>query len=154
MEEELKEFTRSLQLSLHDDVIFTGVLPFSFLVNAYYSADLFVFSSLTETQGLVLIEAMAAGVPVVAVKASGVQEMVDDGIEGILTPLDTGALAAAICRVLEDKEIYHRFQINARKKADQMSSRTMALKLEQLYKDLVANSTYLANKLPDITLGV
>ncbi|MDD3364203.1 MAG: glycosyltransferase family 4 protein, partial [Syntrophomonas sp.] len=126
LEEELKDLVTDLGLSLNDDVIFTGVLPFNSLVNAYYSADLFVFSSLTETQGLVLIEAMAAGLPVVAVRASGVREMVDDGIDGILTDCDTGELAAAVCRVLKDEKLYHSLQVNARKKADKLSSHNMA----------------------------
>lgn len=152
LEQELKDLVTDLGLSLNDDVIFTGVLPFDSLVNAYYSADLFVFSSLTETQGLVLIEAMAAGLPVVAVRASGVREMVDDGIDGILTECDTGKLAAAICKVLTDEKLYHRFQANAIKKAEQLSSHNMALKLEQVYKDLVKNSRDNPDKIPYLNL--
>jgi glycosyltransferase involved in cell wall biosynthesis len=152
LEEELKHLVTTLGLSLNDDVIFTGALPYASLVNAYYSADLFVFSSLTETQGLVLIEAMAAGIPVVAVRASGVREMVEDGIDGILTECDTGELAGAIVRVLQDEKLYHTLQINAKKKADQLSSRSMAIKLEQLYKDMVANNAY--NKILDVKLGI
>ncbi|HBK54506.1 MAG TPA: glycosyltransferase family 4 protein, partial [Syntrophomonas wolfei] len=49
----------------------------------------------TETQGLVLIEAMAAGLPVVAVGAYGVQDMVDHEINGLLTPLDIEAFSDA-----------------------------------------------------------
>ncbi len=152
LEEELKDLVRELGLSLNDDVIFTGVLPFNYLVNAYYSADLFVFSSLTETQGLVLIEAMAAGLPVVAVSASGVREMVDDGIDGILTGCDTGELAAAIVRVLKDENLYHSLQVNARKKADQLSSHNMALKLEQVYMNLVSNNNLNPDKIPHVNL--
>lgn len=142
MEEELKELVKSLDLLLDEDVIFTGVLPFESLVNAYYSADLFVFSSLTETQGLVLIEAMAAGLPVAAVRASGVQEMVDHGVNGLLTPNDTSKLAAAVCRILSDKKLYRRLQTNARKKAEKLSCHNMALKLEQVYQDMVTDNIY------------
>jgi len=151
LEEELKEFVTSVGLSLNKDVIFTGALPFESLINAYYSADLFVFSSLTETQGLVLIEAMAAGLPVVAVRASGVQEMVDDGINGALTLCDTHELAAAVCRVLNDDKLYQSLKINARKKAERLSSRNMALKLEKVYEELLANSRYNPEKNLDIS---
>ncbi|PKM76339.1 MAG: glycosyltransferase family 4 protein [Firmicutes bacterium HGW-Firmicutes-15] len=154
LEEELKNLVKSLGLSLNDDVIFTGVLPFSSLVNAYYSADLFVFSSLTETQGLVLIEAMAAGLPVVAVRASGVREMVDDGIDGLLTECDTGELAAGILRVLKDDKLYHSLQINARKKADQLSSHNMALKLEQVYMNMVSTNKVNPDKTLNVKLGI
>lgn len=139
LEEELKELVISLDLSLNEDVIFAGVLPFESLVNAYYSADLFVFSSLTETQGLVLIEAMAAGLPVAAVRASGVQEMVDHGVDGLLTANDTGKLAAAVCRILSDKKLYRSLQTNARKKAEKLSCHNMALKLEKVYRDMVTD---------------
>lgn len=61
-----------------------GVLKGQDLVDCYHAMDIFVFSSLSETQGLVLIEAMAAGVPVVAVDAPGVREVVKDGYNGRL----------------------------------------------------------------------
>jgi 1,2-diacylglycerol 3-alpha-glucosyltransferase len=132
----------SLDMVLDQDVIFTGALASESLVNAYYSADLFVFSSLTETQGLVLIEAMAAGLPVVAVRASGVQEMVEHGVDGLLTANDTSALATAICQVLNNKKLYRTLQINARKKAEKLSCRNMALKLEKVYEELLTGNTY------------
>ncbi|MEA4926838.1 MAG: glycosyltransferase family 4 protein [Syntrophomonadaceae bacterium] len=142
MEEELKEMATSMELSLEHDVIFTGALPFEALVNAYYSADLFVFSSLTETQGLVLIEAMAAGLPVAAVSASGVKEMVDHGIDGLLTANDTTALAGAVCKILSDEKMYRSLQANARQKAQRLSCHNMALKLEKVYLDLIQSNSY------------
>jgi glycosyltransferase involved in cell wall biosynthesis len=65
---------------------FTGVLNGSELAAVYRACDVFAFASLTETQGMVLAEAMAAGVPVVAVDASGVREVVRDGENGRLLP--------------------------------------------------------------------
>ena len=69
-----------LGLKLDTDVVFTGQIPYENLIDVYFDADLFTFASVTETQGLVLIEAMAAGLPVVAVRAFGVEDMVDDGV--------------------------------------------------------------------------
>jgi glycosyltransferase involved in cell wall biosynthesis len=63
---------------------FTGTLAGADLVDAYHAMDVFAFASLTETQGLVLTEAMAAGVPVVALDAPGAREIVVDGINGRL----------------------------------------------------------------------
>lgn len=136
LEHELKKLVRELNLSLEEDVVFTGALPFDTLVNVYFSADLFVFASLTETQGLVLIEAMAAGLPVVAVRANGVIDMVDDGINGYLTPCDKEAFVEAIKKVLADEKTYSGFKANAYKKAEMLSSANMARKLEKVYLDL------------------
>ncbi|MBO8158566.1 glycosyltransferase family 4 protein [Thermosyntropha sp.] len=140
LEHELKKLAVSLGLSLEKDVIFTGALPFDTLVNVYFSADLFVFASLTETQGLVLIEAMAAGLPVVAVKANGVIDMVDDGVNGYLTGCDMEEFVSAIKRILVDEETYASFKDNAYKKADLLSSANMAKKLENVYLELYEKS--------------
>lgn len=70
---------------LQDEVCFTGAIPNKEL-NAYYKAsDAFIFASKTETQGIVLLEAFAAGIPVIAVDATGVCDLVQDGINGFVT---------------------------------------------------------------------
>ena len=63
-----------------------GVLRGEALVSAYHAMNVFAFASLTETQGMVLTEAMAAGVPVVALDAPGAREVVRDGMNGRLVP--------------------------------------------------------------------
>lgn len=150
LEDELKALCRQLGFG-QGDVIFTGAVPYEKLVNVYHSADLFVFSSLTETQGLVLTEAMACGLPVVAVRASGVQDMVDDGVDGLLTELNMDELAASICRVLSDDVLYEHLHRNALLKAEAMSARNMALKLEDVYKRLSKGRTYRSNRLLNVS---
>ena len=71
-----------------DRLHLVGVLQAEALVDAYHAMDVFAFASKTETQGLVLAEAMAAGVPVVAIDAPGVREVVQDGINGRLLPAE------------------------------------------------------------------
>ncbi|MFA5276387.1 MAG: glycosyltransferase, partial [Candidatus Omnitrophota bacterium] len=56
----------------------TGVLHYQDLVDAYFAMDVFAFASLSETQGIVLIEAMAAGLPVVALDAPGARDVIED----------------------------------------------------------------------------
>ncbi|HPT69580.1 MAG TPA: glycosyltransferase family 4 protein [Syntrophomonas sp.] len=150
LEDELKVLCGQLGLS-SQDVVFTGAVPYDTLGNVYHSADLFVFSSLTETQGLVLTEAMACGLPVVAVRASGVQDMVDDGVDGILTNLDTDELASAVCRVLGDDILYQHLQKNALLKAESLSARSMALRLEDIYERLRKGHTYRYNRLLNVS---
>jgi len=82
---------------------FRGSVPHEGLPAYYRAADLFLFSSETETQGLVLAEAHACGLPAVAVQASGVDEVVRDGETGLLTKSDAAELAdAAIGLLLDD----------------------------------------------------
>lgn len=69
-----------------------GVLLQQSLANALHAMDVFAFASLSETQGMVLTEAMAAGLPVVALDASGVREVVRDGWNGRMLP--TGSVAS------------------------------------------------------------
>lgn len=69
-----------------DQLLMTGTLTGDDLVDAYHAMDVFAFASQSETQGVVLAEAMTAGVPVVAVDSPGVREIVHDGINGYLLP--------------------------------------------------------------------
>jgi glycosyltransferase involved in cell wall biosynthesis len=78
----------------------TGVLRGNALPDAYHAMDVFAFASPNETQGMVVTEAMAAGVPVVAVDAPGVREAVADGWNGFLLPaMDVAGFAGALSRV-------------------------------------------------------
>jgi 1,2-diacylglycerol 3-alpha-glucosyltransferase len=83
-------------------VRFAGVCPHEDLPAYYRAADLFLFASETETQGLVLAEAAACGLPAVAVNAPGCAEVVHDGDTGVLTKGDPAALAEAAIGLLID----------------------------------------------------
>ena len=75
----------------------TGVLHYQNLVDAYFAMDVFAFASLSETQGIVLIEAMAAGVPVVALDAPGAREVVEDYHNGrLLKEMDQQSFVDAL----------------------------------------------------------
>jgi glycosyltransferase involved in cell wall biosynthesis len=85
-------------------VRFDGVQPHAGLPRYYRAADVFVFASETETQGLVLAEAAACGLPAVAVSAPGCDEVVRDGETGLLTKVDAAALADAVIGLLLDAD--------------------------------------------------
>lgn len=78
----------------YPSVIFTGVLEGEDLAAAYASGDVFVFPSLTDTFGMVLLEAIASGVPVAAFPATGPKDIIVPGVSGIIGP-DLGAAARA-----------------------------------------------------------
>jgi len=95
----LRDLTQTLGLT--DSVCFAGRLEGKDLAAAYRQADIFVFPSLVEGYGLVLLEAMSFGLPVVTTKVGGIPEIASDGVEGILVPpRDEKALANAIAELL------------------------------------------------------
>jgi 1,2-diacylglycerol 3-alpha-glucosyltransferase len=83
-------------------VLFTGVVPHGEIPDYAAAADLFVFTSVTDTQGLVLVEAMAAGVPAVAVKAPGPIDILAGG-GGLLVPAEEDAFVKAVLMLLNDE---------------------------------------------------
>lgn len=90
---------------IDDRLLLHGVLQHEQLADALAAMDVFAFASTSETQGMVLTEAMAAGLPVVALDASGVREMVDDGgnVRLLMTP-DEGAFSAELAWVASRPE--------------------------------------------------
>jgi len=92
------------ELGLGDAVSFTGALPDDELARLYRHADVFCLPSVQEGFGIVFLEAMANGLPVVAARAAAIPEVVPDGRAGVLVhPADSAALAAALVGLLGDE---------------------------------------------------
>ena len=89
------------QAGLGERVTFAGVRKGQELVDAYHAMDAFVFASRTETQGMVLVEAMASGAPVVALDAPGAREVLRDGVNGALVRGGIGPFAAAVKEMID-----------------------------------------------------
>lgn len=116
-------------------VHFTGTLPKRQVIDAYHAADLFVIASVTETQGLATLEAMAAGLPVVGVRAPGTCDMVEHGVQGLLTAEEPEPFAAAVLRLLEDGAMRRSFAARALERAEKFSARNMALEMLRAYEE-------------------
>ena len=98
---------------------FVGYLAGEELASAYASGDAFLFPSSTETLGLVLLESMAAGCPVVGAERGGIPDIVTDGINGCLyDPDDRGSLTAAVRRLLGDPAQRRTLRLAARQEAE------------------------------------
>ena len=103
----------------------------------YAAADVFVFASRTETQGLVLLEAMAAGLPVVALAEMGTVDILGAG-RGAVVPEDNPyAFALAVADVLRDPARRHALSADARVYAADWSETALAGRMAELYRDII-----------------
>jgi len=122
-------------------VLFSGYLGRDReLPDCYAAADVFVFASRTETQGLVLLEAMAAGTPVVTTAVMGTEAVMADGRGGLVVAEDASGFADALSRLLGDSELSSRFSRESRRKAAEWSDRALAEKMLCLYEDIIRQS--------------
>ena len=123
-----------------DRLVLTGNLTGKDLADAYQAMNMFVFSSKSETQGKVLIEAMAAGTPVIALDAPGVREVVRHNQNGILLPADADitAFSRAISDAVSHPEKTAAWQDLARKTARDFSREACAQKLSDLYEHAIS----------------
>jgi glycosyltransferase involved in cell wall biosynthesis len=119
---------------LEELVIFTGFLNRSDLISFYQQATLFVFPSMTDTQGLVVMEAMMAGAAVVAVNVLGPVDVIQNGITGVLANPTVHEFSAACLCLLDDRETRRRMGGAARRWARNHSSRNSAEKLMEIYR--------------------
>jgi len=125
------------QLGIAERVTFTGVLPFEEIPRYMKAADIFSFASVTETQGLVTIEAMAAGLPVVAVDGSGTRDIIEHGNEGFLVKNDSDALAKGIIKLLSDPQRMKRFSTHALKKAKSFDINLLGKQMLTVYEQAI-----------------
>ena len=124
-------------MNLKDKIIFTGTLNRKKVIDAYLGADLFVFASVTETQGLVLGEAQAAGLPIVAVEAFGTKEMVTPEFDGFLTQLSQKDFVSKVLNLLTDPVLYAKFSKNAKISVESISAFNSAKKLLSAYEKIL-----------------
>lgn len=133
---------RSLPGDLRSRILRLGTVPHGELPRYHAAADVYVAPATgQESFGIVLVEAMAAGVPVVASDIAGYREVVRDGIDGLLVPPgDPNALAGAIRRVLFEPELAATLRDAGRSRADVFSWQAVAPRLEVIY-DRVLGAT-------------
>jgi glycosyltransferase involved in cell wall biosynthesis len=131
------------ELELHfkgTPAVFTGYMRGKALASAYASADLFLLPSKTETLGLVLLEAMASGCPVVACRAGGVPDAVQDGYTGFLfEPTDPDGLVNTVKRALSSGSDLEAIRMQARQEVEQHSWEGATEQLRQLYAETIQN---------------
>jgi glycosyltransferase involved in cell wall biosynthesis len=117
---------------------FAGTRSGRQLIDAYAAMDVFAFASHSETQGMVLAEAMSAGLPVVALDASGVRDTMTDALEGRLLPsrADEEAFASALLSLVRTKRVRLRHSEAARRRAADFDRRVTADRAIEVYKQV------------------
>lgn len=129
------------KLGLEADVRFVGYLDRDrALLDCYAAAHAFVFASRTETQGLVLLEAMAQGVPVVSTASLGTRSVLKPECGAIVVPERQEDFAAAALRVLESGELRTALGARSRSYAQSWSSSRLARSMADLYSSICERS--------------
>lgn len=135
LEKELKQ--KAQRLGIDKFMTFVGEVAFPQVYDYFAASDIFIFSSKTETQGLVLAEAKAAGLPTVAVRASGSSEMIRDKEDGFLVQEDAGLFGQKVLELLLDDKLRQNLSQKARlNAAAELSAEVCARKLELVYSSL------------------
>ena len=98
---------------------------------------IFLFSSFTETQGMVVLEAMSAGLPVVALQATGVEDMLSENKGGFLTKNDLEEFNQKTVLLLKDNTLWNTKKTEALQKAQDFSIENMSDKVINLYNNLI-----------------
>ena len=131
---------RVRELGLADEIVFFGNVPNAEIKNYQAASDLFLFTSKSETQGIVLLEAMAAENPVVAVEASGVCDVVCNGENGYRTPEDADVWARKIADTIADRTLLASLGEGAGRTAEFYAEEQIALRAAQCYEQVCAKA--------------
>ena len=125
------------ELGLSDNIRFLGFLPNDQLGLYHRAGDCFLFSSCSETQGIVLLEAMAAHTPVVALDATGVRDVVENGVNGFMTAPNKWLWATRVRQVLESDALRKRLGENACQTALRYRACDIAQIAEESYRQVL-----------------
>ena len=128
------------KLGLSDRVFFLGPVDHAVLGGLLWHSDVFVLPSRMEAFGVAVLEALAAGVPVVATDVGGIPEIVRDGVDGLLVaPGSPAALAGGIRKIVSDESLKRRLAEAGPPRAEAFRVDRMIASLRKLYVELLAN---------------
>lgn len=125
------------KLNISNKVIVLGFIPYNDIPQIYNGADVFIFASQTETEGMVVPEAMSSGLPVLAVKDRVFEQFIDSGKDGILVEKNEKEFNQNLEKLLKDGKLRATIAKNARKKVENFSLDEIAKKFEALYNQLI-----------------
>jgi glycosyltransferase involved in cell wall biosynthesis len=127
-------------LGLEGRVHLTGYVSRAEVFDCLADSTVFAFPSLTDTQGLVVLEAMAVGCPSVALRSGAVEDVIREEVDGLIVEPSVETLAEGIKRLLASEDLRRRLAGQARQRAEEFSAGNMALRLSQVYSSLLGES--------------
>jgi glycosyltransferase involved in cell wall biosynthesis len=128
---------RARDLGIGDHVRFVGAMKRSDVDRYYAAADLFVFASMTETQGLVVAEAMSYGLPALVAQGGGAGEAIEQGVNGYLLRNEPADFAEAMVRVLKNEHAYIALSAGARATARNFTVSATTDKVLEVYNKVL-----------------
>lgn len=125
-------------LGVEEEVIFCGEVNYEEIRYYYKIADVFTIASASESFGIVTIEALASGLPVLAVKAPGAMDILTDGFDGLLTDDNIEHFAKALEKIIRDPELRERLSKGALKTSAKYSINMISERMLNLYREIIA----------------
>ena len=134
----LKNLTNKNNLT--DRIIFEGIVPKEELKNYYSAGDIFVYASKSETQGMIISEAMYCGLPIVALNATGICDLVQNNVNGFLVKEDVTEFAMAVEKLIDNKDLRNDFGAASEKiSRENFIDQICASKMISVYRKAIEN---------------
>jgi len=123
-----------MEHKLENNIILVGHIPHAQIPIYMLSSDVFILPSLSEGLPLVCLEAMAAGLPIIATRVGGLPEIIEEGINGFLVdPGKPEQIAESLCVLLDNKELRYYISKQNKKKVNVYSWESIVTRLERIY---------------------
>ncbi|PIU80485.1 MAG: hypothetical protein CO140_01620 [Candidatus Moranbacteria bacterium CG_4_9_14_3_um_filter_40_7] len=124
--------------NLSGRIIFAGIIARPEMKNYFAAGDIFIYASKSETQGMIITEALYAGLPVVAVNATGIRDLVENNISGFLVAENKKEFSSAVNKLIQDKSLRERLgQTGARIAREKYTDEICARKMLKIYQKLL-----------------
>ena len=138
-EVEFQALTRSLGLA--DSVIFTGFVPDADIPSLYNAADVYIGAGAAELQGIAVMEAMAAGLPILAANSVALPELVEEGVNGLLFEHTPEDLARQMVRILANRQDWEQMGQRSLERIQVHDMPQVLAQLEDLYQQQISAKT-------------
>ena len=133
--DELSQLVKALRVE--EDVIFTGVVSNEEISHYYKIAYLFTIASTSESFGIVIIEALASGIPVLAVRAPGAVDILTDGVDGLLTEDNVEKFANSLEKLIIEPGLREKLSEGALRTSQRYSIDVISDKMLDLYREVI-----------------